>query len=264
VPQAGTSGATANCLIVDARSERVARRFEPWLLIAALLVIPIIVVEQSELADPWSTIAAVLNWLIWLAFLAEAVVMLSVVPSRSRWLREHPLEVAIVILTPPFLPALLQGLRVARLLRLLRLLRVARIATSSKRLFTLNGLRWAGLVGVLVILGGGTAFTAVENDQSLSAWDGLWWAVSTATTVGYGDIYPKTDGGRLIAMLVMATGIGIIALFTGALAERFIRTDVERATAEVEADEAAILEEVTEIQARLARLETLLQRRGSG
>jgi voltage-gated potassium channel len=248
---------------MDARSERVARRFEPWLLVAALLVIPVIVVEQSELANPWSTIAAVLNWVIWLAFLAEAVTMLSVVPSRRQWLREHPLEVAIVVLTPPFLPALLQGFRVARLLRLLRLLRVARVATSSKRIFTLTGLRWAGLVGVLVILGGGAAFTAVENDQSLSAWDGLWWAFTTATTVGYGDLYPRTDAGRVIAMLVMATGIGFIALFTGAIAERFVRPDVDRATAELEADEAAILAEVTEIQARLARLETLLQRRSS-
>ena len=248
---------------MDARSERVARRFEPWLLIAALLVIPTIVVEQSEVAAPWSTIAAALNWVIWLAFLAEAVTMLMVVPSRSTWLRKHPVEVVIVVLTPPFLPALLQGLRVARLLRLARVLRVARVATSSKRLFTLDGLRWAGLVGLLVVLGGGAAFTAVENNQSLSAWDGVWWAFTTATTVGYGDIYPKTDAGRVIAMLVMSTGIGLIALFTGAIAERFIGTDVVRVAAEVEADEAAILQEVTEIQTRLARLESLLQRRGS-
>ena len=77
---------------MDARSERVARRFEPWLLIAALLVIPTIVVEQSGVAAPWSTIAAALNWVIWLAFLAESVTMLIVVPSRSTWLRKHPLE----------------------------------------------------------------------------------------------------------------------------------------------------------------------------
>lgn len=95
----------------------------------------------------------------------------------------------------------------------------------------------------------------------MSVWDGVWWAFTTATTVGYGDVYPRTDTGRLIAMFVMATGIGVIALFTGAIAERFVRADVEHAAAEVEADEAAILQEVTEIQAQLARLEGLLQRR---
>ena len=118
-----------------------------------------------------------------------------------------------------------------------------------------------GLVGLLVVLGGGAAFTAVESHRS--TWDGVWWAFTTATTVGYGDIYPNTDAGRVIAMLVMSTGIGLIALFTGAIAERFIRTDVVRVVAEVEADEAAILQEVTEIQTRLARLASLLQRRGS-
>lgn len=79
----------------------MARRFEPWLLIAALLVIPTIVVEQSELAAPWSTIAAVLNWVLWLAFLAEAVTLLIVVPSRSTWLRKHP-QGRDRVLTPPF------------------------------------------------------------------------------------------------------------------------------------------------------------------
>jgi voltage-gated potassium channel len=47
----------------------------------------------------------VLNWMIWLAFVAEVVIMLRVVPDRGRWLRDHPLDLAIVIFTPPFLPA---------------------------------------------------------------------------------------------------------------------------------------------------------------
>jgi hypothetical protein len=65
------------------------------MLVAALLVIPAIVIEQSDVAEPWDTIALVLNWATWLAFLAEAVLMLAVVPDRSRWLRDHPLEVAM-------------------------------------------------------------------------------------------------------------------------------------------------------------------------
>ncbi len=63
-----------------------------------------------------------LNWGIWLAFVAELVVMLRVVPNKRRWLREHPLEVAIVLVTPPFLPASLEAARIFRLLRLIVLL----------------------------------------------------------------------------------------------------------------------------------------------
>jgi hypothetical protein len=107
---------------MDERSERMARRFELPILAAALLVIPVIVLEQADVGEPFDTIASVFNWLIWLAFLAEAVAMLSVVPDRWRWIRENPLDVAIVVLTPPFLPQSLQALRIFRLLRPARVL----------------------------------------------------------------------------------------------------------------------------------------------
>jgi hypothetical protein len=67
---------------MDERSERMARRFELPILAAALLVIPVIVLEQADVGEPFDSIASVFNWLIWLAFLAEAVAMLSVVPGR--------------------------------------------------------------------------------------------------------------------------------------------------------------------------------------
>ena len=57
-------------------------------------------------------VADVLNWAIWLAFVFEAVVMLRVVPDKKVWLRKHPLEVAIVLVTPPFLPASLEAARI--------------------------------------------------------------------------------------------------------------------------------------------------------
>lgn len=58
-------------------------------------------------------------------------------------------------------------------------------------------------VGVLTLIGGGVAFAAAERAQKLSSVDGLWWAFATATTVGYGDIAPKTQTGRLIAAGLM-------------------------------------------------------------
>lgn len=73
------------------------------LLVAALLTIPVIVIEQSDHPHIWDEVAAVLNWGIWLVFVLEVVVMLRVVGDRGRWLRDHPLDVAIVLLTPPFL-----------------------------------------------------------------------------------------------------------------------------------------------------------------
>lgn len=194
------------------------------LLVAALLTIPAIAIEQSDVGQPWDTIASVLNWVIWTAFLGEAVLMLRVVDDRWRWVREHPLEVAIVILTPPFLPASMQAARVFRLLRLLRLLR---LGVLVRRFLSTEGIRDAAVLAAMTVLGGGAAYAAVEKSQNLSAWDGVWWAIVTVTTVGYGDTFPQTDAGRIIAIMVMFVGIGFIAVLTAAAAERFLRVQRE-------------------------------------
>ncbi len=224
------------------------------MLAAALLVIPAIAIESSNLDAPWPDIAVALNWLTWAAFATELVVMLSVVGDRRLWLRQHPLEVAIVFLTPPFLPAALQA---ARLFRLLRLLRLVAAASLIRRLLSLEGLRDAAVLALLVVLGGGAAFAAVEEPPgggTYTAWDGIWWATSTVTTVGYGDLSPQSDAGRAIAIVVMIVGIGFIALLTAAAAERFMRSTASNA-------EAA---RVNELADRVEALERELARPPSG
>jgi voltage-gated potassium channel len=151
------------------------------MLVAALLVIPAIAIESSDVGEPWDTVAVVINWSTWLAFLAEAALMLSVVDSRRAWLRDHPLEAAIVILTPPFLPVSLQAARAFRLLRLLPLLRAGVLV---RRLLTTEGVRDVAVRALLTVLGGGAAYSAVETSQDLNTWDGVWWAIVTVTTVG--------------------------------------------------------------------------------
>ena len=216
------------------------------MLAAALLVVPAIAIEQSEAGAPWSTVAVVINWATWLSFLLEAALMLAVVDSRWRWIRDHPLEVAIVVVTPPFLPASLQAARAFRLLRLLPLLRAGLL---TRRLLTTEGVRDVTVLTVLTVLGGGAAYAAVETGQDLDTWDGVWWAVTTMTTVGYGDSYPRTSSGRGIAIVVMLVGIGFIAVLTAAAAERFMRGR------EAEQQRDALLDRLDEIVRRLDSLE---------
>lgn len=242
-----TPGANVEYRPVDERSERLQRRFEVAVLVAAVLVIPTIAVEETRPGEPWDTIAEVANWGIWLTFLAEIVVMLSVVPDRRAWLKRHVLDVAIVILTPPILPPSMQA---ARLFQLLRLLRLVRAFVAIKALFTPEGLRYAAVITAFLVLLGGAAFAAVERDQSLSAWDGFYWALSTVTTVGYGDIAPETDAGRVIAIAVMTAGVGFAAILTAAAAERFL--SASRAAHEQERRTA---DELAAIRERLERLE---------
>jgi voltage-gated potassium channel len=235
--------------VIDERSEHVACCFERPLLVAAVLTIPVTILQLLPPPDPWRTIADVLNWLIWLMFLAEVVVMLVVVPSKRDWLRRHPLELAIVTLTPPFLVSIVQS---ARVLRLLRLLRFLRLAPLVRVLFSGEGISYAALLTMLTAVTGGASFASVEH---ISFGDGIYWAITTMTTVGYGDIAAHTAEGKAIAIAVMLTGIGFAALVIGASAERFVH---HRAQGR-ELSEDDVLMQVRDISARLQRLERALQ-----
>jgi voltage-gated potassium channel len=236
------------------RAKRWEQRFEWPVLVAALLVIPVIAIEESTVRDPWPTIALVANWVIWIVFAAEFFTLLAVTPNRWRWLVSHPLELFIVVATPPFLPSSLQAARLFRLFRVLRLLRVLQM---SRRLFSPVGLRYAALLAGLTAVGGGAAFAAVEKT---STWDGIYWAVATMTTVGYGDVIPTNAGGKAVAIVVMIVGIGFLSLLIGAIAERFVSADVSEAEAGLEVTQEEVLRELGEITQRLQRLETSMRR----
>lgn len=234
-------------LDVDERSRRIEARLEPVVILAALLVVPLILIEEGSYGHSWDSIATALNWGTWLVFVAEAVIMLCVVPDRWRWIRDHPIDVAVVVLTPPFLAALAP----VRLLRVLRLLRLLRLASVARRLFSAQGLQYAATLAALTAVAGGAAFAAVE-EKDYSTADGIYWALTTMTTVGYGDLSPETGTGRLVAIVVMLVGIGFVAILTGAVAERFVVHDVEE-----EAEQAA--EQLDEASAAiLGELRTIL------
>ena len=247
----------------EERADRWERRFEWPVLTAALLVVPVVVLEHSAAANGGlRALANAVNWLIWLVFAFEFIALLAVTPARADWLRRHPLETAIVLLTPPFLPASFAALRLFRLLRLLRLVFVVK---ELRRLLTPDGVRLAAVLAGASALGGGAVFADVEKGHSL--WDGVWWAVTTMATVGYGDLAPKTVTGRLVALALMFIGVGFFALVTGAIAQRFLAAevrDVEEAehellAAEVEARDH-VLAEIRELSDRLRRLERVVQR----
>jgi voltage-gated potassium channel len=141
-----------------------------------------------------------------------------------------------------------------------RLLWLLVMANRMRALFSLEGLRYAALVVFTVVVGGGVVFVAVEPGQELSTWDGLWWAAETVTTVAYGDIYPTTALGRVVATVVMATGIGFVALLTGALAQRFLHGgNANRAPQQQ--SEAELVRRLDEMSRQLAELRHALNER---
>lgn len=224
-------------------------------MIAALLTLPALLLEDSSAHSTWHTLGYFAGVATWLVFALEFVVMLAVVPSRTRWLRDHPLDVAIVLLTSPFLFSALQGLRALRTLRLMRLFRLARLA---RRIFTAQGLQYVSLLALLTLVVGADAFASAER---IPFGDAVYWGITTMTTVGYGDIAPHTVAGKMTASILMVVGIGFFAILTGAVAQRFLAAEV----VELEEHEVDVLAQVREISAQLRKLErSIAEESGSG
>jgi voltage-gated potassium channel len=240
------------------RAERAAKWLQVPLIVAALLAIPTIIVQESDLGKSWDALAAVLDWCIWGVFAANLAIMLAVVPDRRRWLTNNPLDVLIVVLTPPFLPA---AMKLARVLPIVRLVWLMVVAHRLRNVSSLEGLRYAALIAFTVVVGGGVVFVAVEPDQNLSTWDGLWWAAETVTTVAYGDIYPTTALGRIVATVVMIAGIGFVALLTGALAQRFLYGESTGTTPKPGPDQADVMRKLDDLSDQIAELRKALGER---
>ena len=123
-------------------------------------------------------------------------------------------------------------LRAGRVLRLIRLLRVIRAFKSTKNLVShifANKAQGAftsvSIIAILLIIFSAIGMLQVETDPNSNiktAEDAIWWAYATITTVGYGDRYPVTSEGRIIAAILMTAGVGLFGTFTAYIASWFV------------------------------------------
>jgi len=226
-------------------------------------MIPVVILEDVATAPRLLLLAEVANWIIWLGFVAELGVKLIFSANRVQALRSSWLEVVIVILTPPFIARLedLSPLRTVRAFRVLRFIRFVRIGLAGleilrglRRLLSHHRLAYVLCAMVLIVLLGGIMLFLLEAEtgtvQDLG--DALWWAVVTVTTVGYGDITPKTAMGRLVALVVMLVGISFVSILTANIAAYFMEARQETA-------DAALHEHLMAVEARLSELTHVLR-----
>jgi voltage-gated potassium channel len=126
-------------------------------------------------------------------------------------------------------------LRVGRVFRLIRLIRVIRAFKSTKHLVNhifankVQGtLTSVLIIAILLIIFSSIAILQVEHDPKSNiktAGDALWWSYVTITTVGYGDRYPVTDEGRILAAVLMTAGVGLFGTFTAYISSLFVATN---------------------------------------
>ena len=236
-------------------SGRVEHRFEPLVLAATLALIPVFVIEAEATSSRWRDIAFAANWLIWIVFAVELAFILAVAPRKAAALRAHWLDALIVVVTAPTFGAFLSSLRLVRLARLLRLLRLGAILTRllqrERALSSGTAFRFAALLTLLVVVIAGAVESLIDTKDFASTWDGIWWAMVTVTTVGYGDKYPTTVEGRIIAMVVMLFGIGFLSVLTATVASRFVKTERGDETEEILAALARVEAEIADVKQQL-------------
>jgi voltage-gated potassium channel len=233
---------------------RVSHRAEIVLLVLALLVIPVVLIQESHASHGWREFATIANWVIWGGFVVEFVFILAVAQRKGAALRAHWLELLIVVITPPFIPRVLSSLRAARLLRLLQVARLGLLGDQAliieRTLTSRRGFRFIAAVTALLVFVTGAVVSVVDTKDFPNVGDGVWWAIVTVTTVGYGDFVPHSVSGRIVASIVMIVGIGFISVLTATIASTFVASD--HADTDSSAD---ILAALTRIEERLERLE---------
>ena len=115
----------------------------------------------------------------------------------------------------------------------------------------------------LVVVGGGILIRVLDHSEYPNIWVGMWWAIQTVTTVGYGDVTPKHASGRLVGVIVMLEGIAFLAIITAAITSSFVaRAEREHALADDVEDaalEARLDARFNDLTVRFGRLESMLR-----
>jgi voltage-gated potassium channel len=218
----------------------------PMLVLAFVFLAAILLPEIMHLSEAAQRMLEGVVWLIWAVFAVELGIKSYLAPDRRHYLVSHWPDVLTVAL--PFL----------RPLRLLRLFAVvSRTWTQTRTVLRQRTFSLVGLASLITVVFSATFVHVTERktDGPIQTWgDALWWATTTITTVGYGDMYPTTAMGRGIAVFLMLTGITLFGLVTARIAAFFVEEDAQT-------DKERQLDEILE---RLKRIEqNITQQQGS-
>jgi voltage-gated potassium channel len=162
----------------------------------------------------------IVQWVSWIAFATDLIYGLSNAKNKRKYLKKHPLEIAAVLL--PFL-------RPLRLMRVISFggLAIQKVAIGRQFAITIKVFLASIFVAYISAVQITITERTVEASNIKNFGDGLWWAITTVTTVGYGDRYPTTTEGRLLAVGLMIMGISLMGVITASVAAWFVRMGQE-------------------------------------
>ena len=182
-------------------------------LFLALLLVPVLVIEEQSVDPVAHSLAAWANGLIWLAFALDYAIDLWRSRDRRMHLRSHWADLMLIVVSPPLLvPPEAQALRVLRALRAFRALAV--IGVVAERVD--RPLGRGAILGILAVLGavivvGGLAIRAAEPTAFPNVAQGYAWAIANVVTAGHASPEPTSAAGHAIATTIAVMGLGTFA-----------------------------------------------------
>ncbi len=210
-----------------------------FILIVSVFAVLILIVERTFTLNAEALkVLIIFDYAVCAVFLLDFFVCLRQAKNRWRYLVTWGwLDLLSVIpMDMAFRVA-----RSSRIIRVVRLLRALRVARNLLRVLAMqraqSGLMLAGVVTLVTLTLASVAILQVEHDAQSNikdAEDAIWWSISTMTTVGYGDRYPVTSEGRLVASLLMITGVGLFGTLSGLLAAWFVAPQESRHEAQID------------------------------
>ena len=171
---------------------------------------------NETISDSTNRYLNLIQWACWFAFALDLTYGIWKADSKKDYLKRHPLELASVLL--PFL-------RPLRLMRVISFgsLALQKVAIGRQFAITVKVAVSAVFISYIAAVQITISERSVEGSNIKTFSDGLWWAVTTVTTVGYGDRYPTTTEGRFLAVLLMITGISLVGVITASVAAWFVK-----------------------------------------
>jgi voltage-gated potassium channel len=228
-------------------------------LTVVFLVVMVLPVVYPDLSPGARATLTAIDLGIWAAFLAEYLARLFVAPNRLAFILHNPFDLLLVVIP------VLRPLRLLRSVTLIRAARLVRIGAGAGRLVRESRIRLASRAALLAtgsaaILILATAVMELDVERTAARAnittfsDALWWAMSTVTTVGYGDHYPVTPAGRAIGIALMIGGVGMFGVVAASAAAWFIKADNEQDKQEQADSIAALAAEVTALRQMVTEL----------
>ena len=171
---------------------------------------------NTDISDSTQTILDLIQWISWGAFASDLLYGLSTTKNKKSFLLKHPLDIAAVLL--PFL-------RPLRLLRIISFggLALQKVAMGKQFAITLKVFIASIFIAYVAAIQITISERAVDSSNIKNFGDGIWWAITTVTTVGYGDKFPTTMEGKFLAVGLMIVGISLMGVITASVAAWFVK-----------------------------------------